>query len=81
VVDTPLGRLDSKHRDKLIKHYFPEASEQVILLSTDTEVDEDFYQAIEHKVSHAFEIEFNQHTNCSTLREGYCWAELAQEAI
>ena len=80
VVDTPLGRLDSKHRDKLIKHYFPEASEQVILLSTDTEVDEDFYQAIEHKVSHAFEIEFNQHTNCSTLREGYFWAELAQEA-
>lgn len=81
VVDTPLGRLDSKHRDKLIKHYFPEASEQVILLSTDTEVDQDFYQAIEHKVSHAFEIEFNQTTNCSTLREGYFWAELAKEAV
>lgn len=81
VVDTPLGRLDSKHRDKLIKHYFPEASEQVILLSTDTEVDESFYQAIEHKVSHAFEIEFNQQTSSSTLREGYFWAELAQEAV
>ncbi|NKC21477.1 DNA sulfur modification protein DndD [Pseudoalteromonas sp. S4498] len=81
VVDTPLGRLDSKHRDKLIKHYFPEASEQVILLSTDTEVDQDFYQAIEHKVSHAFEIEFNQTTNCSTLREGYFWAELSKEAV
>ncbi|TLX50372.1 DNA sulfur modification protein DndD [Pseudoalteromonas ruthenica] len=81
VVDTPLGRLDSKHRDKLIKHYFPEASEQVILLSTDTEVDQDFYNAIEHQVSHAFEIEFNQATSCSTLREGYFWAELAKEAV
>jgi len=73
VVDTPLGRLDSKHRDKLVKHYFPEAGEQVILLSTDTEVDEDFFDAMAPEISHAFEIEFNQVTKCSTLSEGYFW--------
>jgi DNA sulfur modification protein DndD len=73
VVDTPLGRLDSKHRDKLVQHYFPEAGEQVILLSTDTEVDEDFFSALAHEVSHAFEIEFDQQTKCSTLKEGYFW--------
>lgn len=73
VVDTPLGRLDSKHRDKLVQHYFPEASEQVILLSTDTEVDEDFFSAMAHEISHAFEIEFDQQTKCSTLKEGYFW--------
>jgi len=73
VVDTPLGRLDSKHRDKLVKHYFPEAGEQVILLSTDTEVDEDFFSALSHEVSHAFEIEFDEQTKCSTLNEGYFW--------
>lgn len=73
VVDTPLGRLDSKHRDKLVKHYFPEAGEQVILLSTDTEVDEDFFSAMSHEISHAFEIEFDEKTKCSTLKEGYFW--------
>jgi DNA sulfur modification protein DndD len=73
VVDTPLGRLDSKHRDKLVHHYFPEAGEQVILLSTDTEVDEDFFSALAHEVSHAFEIEFDQQTKCSVLKEGYFW--------
>ena len=73
VVDTPLGRLDSKHRDKLVQHYFPEAGEQVILLSTDTEVDEDFFSAMAHEISHAFEIEFDQQTKCSTLKEGYFW--------
>ena len=73
VVDTPLGRLDSKHRDKLVKHYFPEAGEQVILLSTDTEVDEGFFSAMAHEISHAFEIEFNEQTKCSTLNEGYFW--------
>lgn len=73
VVDTPLGRLDSKHRDKLVQHYFPEAGEQVILLSTDTEVDEDFFSAMSHEVSHAFEIDFDEETKCSTLSEGYFW--------
>lgn len=78
VVDTPLGRLDSKHRDKLIKHYFPEAGEQVILLSTDTEVDEDFFSSMAHEISHAFEIEFDEKSKCSSLTEGYFWNDSSE---
>jgi DNA sulfur modification protein DndD len=37
-IDTPLGRLDSSHRNNLLERYFPTASHQVILLSTDTEI-------------------------------------------
>ncbi len=37
-IDTPLGRLDSSHRTNLVERYFPNASHQVILLSTDTEI-------------------------------------------
>lgn len=81
VVDTPLGRLDSKHRDKLIKHYFPEAGEQVILLSTDTEVDEDFYSILSPEVSHAFEITFDEKTRCSSTTEGYFWNNRKMEAV
>ncbi|MFA0709651.1 DNA sulfur modification protein DndD, partial [Vibrio sp. 10N.222.48.A3] len=29
IIDTPLGRLDSHHRDKLVENYFPTASHQV----------------------------------------------------
>lgn len=39
IIDTPLGRLDSHHRDKLVENYFPTASHQVVILSTDTEID------------------------------------------
>lgn len=39
VIDTPLSRMDSAHRAALVERYFPQASHQVILLSTDTEID------------------------------------------
>ena len=39
IIDTPLSRLDSTHRDNIVNHYFPNAGEQVVILSTDTEID------------------------------------------
>ena len=53
--------------------HFPEAGEQVILLSTDTEVDADFYSILQPEVSHAFEINFDEATRCSSVTEGYFW--------
>ena len=38
ILDTPLGRLDTIHRQLLIEHYFPYVSHQTILLSTNTEI-------------------------------------------
>jgi DNA sulfur modification protein DndD len=35
VIDTPVGRLDRSHRTNLVERYFPNASRQVVLLSTD----------------------------------------------
>lgn len=77
IIDTPLGRLDSKHRDKLIEHYFPEASHQVIILSTDTEIDESYFNNPHFKdeISHAFEIQFDGATKSSSLKEGYFWEQ------
>ncbi|ELY2497199.1 DNA sulfur modification protein DndD [Cronobacter muytjensii] len=81
IIDTPLGRLDSKHRDKLINHYFPEASHQVVLLSTDTEVDERYFvDQLRDDISHAYEIVFNAHTKSSVLKPGYFWG-LTKEAV
>ena len=73
VIDTPLGRLDSHHRSNLVKHYFPIASHQVILLSTDTEVDETFYRELSPYVSHAFEIRYDDQDHSASVREGYFW--------
>lgn len=73
IIDTPLGRLDSKHRAKLVKHYFPYASHQVIILSTDTEVDRDFYQSLTPEISHAFHLQYDPVKGCSFAQMGYFW--------
>ncbi|MBY6197365.1 DNA sulfur modification protein DndD [Vibrio hangzhouensis] len=83
IIDTPLGRLDSKHRDKLIQHYFPYASHQVIILSTDTEIDESYFNNTDFKfgISHAFEIQFDGTTKSSKLKEGYFWKQKAKAVV
>ncbi|WP_417582572.1 DNA sulfur modification protein DndD [Nitrincola sp.] len=81
IIDTPLGRLDSHHRDKLVQFYFPSASHQVVILSTDTEIDNGYFEELEDDISHGYEIVFDGHTKSSRLSEGYFWKSAQQEAI
>lgn len=73
IVDTPLGRLDSEHRTKLIEGYFPLASHQMIVLSTDTEVDESFYSDLTPDISRAYKLEYDSKVGATHVREGYFW--------
>ena len=73
IIDTPLGRLDSKHRSKLISNYFPVASHQMIILSTDTEVDEEFYAQLSPNVARAYQLDYNPKTGSTSAVEGYFW--------
>jgi DNA sulfur modification protein DndD len=73
IVDTPLSRLDSTHRDNIVNNYFPNAGEQVIILSTDTEIDKDYYRALRPRLSGAASLEFDQRQELTTFREGYFW--------
>ena len=79
IIDTPLGRLDSRHRTKLVQSYFPRASHQVIVLSTDTEVDEPFYQGLSKHVSHAYHLAFDEIAATTTAEHGYFWRTKASE--
>lgn len=57
VVDTPLGRLDSKHRANILNFWIGNTHRQVILLSQDEEIDADFYKRISKNVSATFLLE------------------------
>ena len=73
VIDTPLGRLDSAHRDKLVEFYFPSASEQVIILSTDTEINKTYIDKMQNYISRKYDISFDQTTKTSSISDGYFW--------
>ncbi|EGR1479645.1 DNA sulfur modification protein DndD [Vibrio parahaemolyticus] len=81
IIDTPLGRLDSHHRDKLVENYFPTASHQVVILSTDTEIDRNYTSLIQDDIARTYEICFDGTTKSSTLKEGYFWRETTKEAV
>ena len=73
VIDTPLSRLDSTHRDNIVNNYFPNAGEQVIILSTDTEIDKDYYRVLKTRLSGAGSLVFDQQRELTTFQEGYFW--------
>ena len=73
VIDTPLSRLDSTHRDNIVSNYFPNAGEQVIILSTDTEIDKDYYRSLKTRLSGAGSLVFDQQRELTTFQEGYFW--------
>lgn len=73
VIDTPLGRLDSVHRKKLVENYFSKTSHQVIILSTDTEIDHGFYEGLQNSISHSYHLEYCSDSRSTHVQEGYFW--------
>lgn len=73
VIDTPLGRLDSVHRRHLIERYFPFASHQVVLLSTDKEIDEAELGKLRPAIDRSYRMMFNERDRSSSIEEGYFW--------
>ncbi|HEX8697330.1 MAG TPA: DNA sulfur modification protein DndD [Myxococcaceae bacterium] len=73
VIDTPLGRLDSTHRKNLVERYFPVASHQVLLLSTDEEIDEGGLEKLRSSVGHTYRMVFDKREGGSRIEKGYFW--------
>jgi DNA sulfur modification protein DndD len=73
IIDTPLGRLDSSHRLHLLERYFPVASHQVILLSTDEEVDEASLARLKPHIGRSYTLAFDEANSTTTIEPGYFW--------
>lgn len=71
VIDTPLGRLDSEHRSRLVERYFPHASHQVILLSTDEEISGGYHSALEPWIGRSYHLAFDPVTKRTLIQDGY----------
>lgn len=71
IIDTPLSRLDSMHRTALITTYFPNAGEQTIILSTDSEIDEGYYKLMKKNIGDEFTLEYDEVSKSTSIQKGY----------
>ncbi|WP_406303736.1 DNA sulfur modification protein DndD [Streptomyces sp. NBC_00885] len=78
IIDTPLGRLDSRHRQHLVDRYFPKAGRQVLLLSTDEEIDEHLFNCLKPHLAHTYTLVHDDKNLTTTVEPGYWWTEGAQ---
>ena len=56
LIDTPLSRLDKRHRQAFIESYVTTASHQVILLCTDTEMTPDLEESLKPHISSSYHL-------------------------
>jgi DNA sulfur modification protein DndD len=59
VFDTLLGRLDQAHKKTVLEQFIPRCGEQVIILSTDSEISKEQFAEIKENVAHTYTIDFD----------------------
>lgn len=71
VLDTPLGRLDSTHRERMADTYFKQAGAQVIILSTDEEIAGPYLDTLRDHVAAGFRLIHDEQIETSRFIPGY----------
>lgn len=71
VIDTPLGRLDSIHRKHLIDYYYKSLSDQVIILSTDTEISDEYVDIMKENSYKQYMLNYDEKKKYTIIRDGY----------
>jgi DNA sulfur modification protein DndD len=66
IIDTPLSRLDSQHRQSMLHDFFPHASHQVILLATDAEIDAAALKLLAPVIARVYRMEYDPATGATT---------------
>ena len=81
LIDTPLARLDEGHRINLVQKFFPLASHQVAIFSTDSEITFEHYQSLEPYLNRAYAMEFVPEKGKTQQHEGYFWNKKGERVV
>ncbi|MFZ3172299.1 MAG: DNA sulfur modification protein DndD [Carboxydocellales bacterium] len=71
VFDTLLGRLDHSHKENIIVNFLPHSSHQTIVLSTDSEIDLQYYQKLKPYIAREYLINYDEGTDKVNVSEKY----------
>ena len=71
IIDTPYARIDESHRNSLTNIYLPNISKQVIILSTNKEIDSNLYKTIKPHVCNEYLLIYNTKDRKTEVKKGY----------
>ena len=81
MIDTPLARLDEEHRKSIVEKFYPKASHQTIILSTDSEVNFEYYQKLEPYISNSFVIQYDSDKGSTKKHDTYFFDKKGEKVI
>ena len=71
VIDTPYARIDANHREEISKEFFPKISKQVVILSTDEEINEKYYRILKPNVAKEYLLINDENQNKTSVENKY----------
>lgn len=71
IIDTPYARIDETHRNALTTTYLPNISKQVIILSTNKEIDSDLYKVAKPYICNEYLLLYNTELRKTEVKNGY----------
>lgn len=71
IIDTPYARIDESHRNALTTTYLPNISKQVIILSTNKEIEGELYNVIRPYVCDEYLLLYNTESRKTEVKNGY----------
>ena len=81
LIDTPLARLDIQHRTNLVDGFFPIASHQTVIFSTDAEIDAQYYQKLYPYITRSYSMEYLPSKGKTKLHTNYFWNEKGEQLV
>jgi len=81
MIDTPLARLDEEHRANLVENFYPDASHQTIILSTDSEINNEHYQQLKPYIAKSFVIQYDSDKGKTITHDSYFFDEKGERII
>jgi len=81
LIDTPLARLDKQHRMNLVEGFYPIASHQTVIFSTDMEIDAKYYSTLYPYITRSYSMQYQSSNGKTKQYQNYFWNEKGESLI
>ena len=75
IIDTPMGRLDSAHSSHFVDRYLPHASHQILVLSTDEEIVDEYLTILKPYIGQQYVLQHDDTAGHTVIKNGYFYQE------